>query len=157
MFNAISWQGYWTAIALTAIIYYAIILLLYYRQDLQGWLQKKSTRREAVPATPFPTPDKGPHLQTSLFEAETDFQAPPIDTAEQTFYACMDELSAFFEAAKSRRWQRAQLLQTLKQVLSKYPALQNTEYKTSIVQIVQVQSEQYCSIHLKAEEVVGLW
>lgn len=160
MLSNISWHSYWTALAILSGIYYTAILLIFYRQELIWWLQSKR-----IP-TPVPT-NMGQHavppevipVQQTLFEKEqqTDFQAPPADSEEYPVYACMDELTAFFEEAKSSKWQKAQLIQAIKQILSKYPSIKDSEYKTSLGQVILAQSEQYCSIHLKADDVVGLW
>ena len=157
MFNAISWQGYWTAMALLATFYYVLILFVYYRQDLARWLQKKSiTTSKPTAATLFQEVPSLP-VQSSLFESGPDFQAPPVHTEEHTVYACMDELTAFFEAAKAKKWNRPDLLQALRIILDKYPSLHESEYKVSMGHVIATQCEQYCSIHLKAEDVVGLW
>lgn len=160
MLSNISWQGYWTALTILSIIYYTAILLIFYRQELIWWLQSKriptpvpaNMGQHAVPPEVIP-------VQQTLFEKEqqTDFQAPPTYSEEYPVYACMDELTAFFEEAKSSKWQKAQLTQAIKQILSKYPSIKDSEYKTSLGQVILAQSEQYCSIHLKADDVVGLW
>jgi len=158
MFNAISWQSYWTALAILATLYYAVILLLYYRQDLKTWLQhKKASVATAAPATHFPHADNHQPLQPSPFEGEPDFHAPLLGTEEHTAYACMDELNAFFEAARGRKWSRPELLQALRTILSKYPSLKGSDYKESMGRVIVTQCEHDCSIHLKAEDLVGLW
>ena len=157
MFNAISWQGYWTAMALIATFYYAFILFFYYGQDVSSWLQKKKvSQHKPVPATLFEGFRNHP-VQPFLFDAAADFQTPPSGTEEHIVYACMDELTAFFTAAKSRRWTRPELLQAIGDILSKYPSIKQSEYSVSMGHVIATQCEQYCSIHLKAEEVVGLW
>lgn len=161
MFNAISWQGYWITLALLSSIYYAAILLLFFREDLKAWLHKKSNRVwQTAPATQGPEPHASQTpVQPSLFgeDIAADFQAPPAGSEEHRVYACMDELNAFFEAARSRKWSRGELLQALRLVLSKYPSIKESEYRHTLGQVILSQCEHDCSIHLKAEEVAGLW
>lgn len=160
MLSNISWQGYWTALALLSFVYYVSILFIFYRQELAHWLQNKSIAAGMPAGTDQRAgqPEVIP-LQPSLFEIdqEGDFQLPPADSEEYPIYACMDELTAFFEESKSSRWQKEQLVQAIKQILSKYPSIKDAQYKSSLGQVILAQSEQYCSVHLKADDVVGLW
>lgn len=158
MFNAISWQGYWTALALLTAFYYAAILLLFFRNDLKAWFSRERlfapTAQDAVSGHSHPNTQ----AQPSLFGEDegADFKLPAADTEEQRVYACMDELNAFFDAARSRKWQQEELLQALRRILSKYPTLKDSEYKVSLGHVIATQCERHCSIHLKAGDVVGL-
>lgn len=159
MFNAISWQGYWTFLALLSTTYYCLIGLVYYRKEIISRLSPKrfSSTRVATQSL-FKEGDIAPApLPIAGFQSEKDFQAPPLNTEEHIVYACMDELTAFFEGARSRKWNRMELLQSIKNVLCKYPSLKGSEYKDTIVQVISTHSEQYCSIHLKEEDRIGLW
>lgn len=156
MFNTISWQSYWIAIALSSVLYYAMILWLYFRPDLYSWLSRKQQRLFRQNSGGQSASHGKGTVQPSLF-GEVDFDSPAPGTNEHFVYACMDELNAFFESAKARKWSSAGLVYAIRLILSKYPAIRESEYKHSLEQVILTQCELHCSIHLKAEEAVGLW
>lgn len=165
MFNSISWQGYWIAIALLTVLYYLIICLLYYRSHLCAWIQHLQGRRPKItPSTSVPFLHSQPNessgkRQPSLFEAETaiEFSLPPKDSEEHIVYSYMDELNAFFEQAKRTKWMKEELIGALKRLLLKYPSLKVSEYKESISNVLITECEHHCSIHLSAEDIVIVW
>lgn len=161
MFQSISWQSYWITLALLSAGYYGVIYLLYYRSDFKIWVHRRSSLNTA----PFPEPGtiqgEQPHstAQPSLFDDEDslDFQSPQAGTAEGVVYSCLDELTAFFVAAKSRKWAKEELVQALQGILLKYPSLKDSSYKESLSNVIATQCEQYCSIHLRVEDTRRVW
>jgi hypothetical protein len=140
MFNTISWQSYWTSLALILAIYYLVVYLLYYRSDVK-LLFKGAGEKDSF----------------SFRNDTPEFQQPPTDTEEQIVYSCIDELNAFFEEAKRKRWIKAELMHSLQLILKKYPSLQSSKYKASINTVLTNQCEHICNIHLSAEEVKHVW
>jgi hypothetical protein len=69
----------------------------------------------------------------------------------------MDELNAFFENQKSSKAVKSEVMYALYGILQKYPSLRNCDYKESITNVIALQCENICSIHLSAEELKGVW
>lgn len=161
MFNSISWQSYWLTLALLLAGYYLTIILLYYRSDFSVLLHRKSDTRTPTDLTPFPTESGVPTLesQPSLFEndAPAEFERPQAGTEEHVVYSCMDELTAFFGAAKRRKWVKEELMQALQGILRKYPALKTSSYKASLSNVIITECEHNCSLHLSVEDVDHVW
>jgi hypothetical protein len=141
MFNTISWQSYWTTLAISVAIYYLIILLLYYRKELRFSFERTCTKAE----------------EQSFILSEEEFQTPSPDSEEAIVYSCMDELNAFFEEAKKRRWNRSEMMHSLQSILKKYPAIRSSGYKQSVTNVLRNQCEHICSIHLDKEELEHVW
>lgn len=71
-------------------------------------------------------------------------------------YACMDEITAYFEAVFKTTCEKEKLINSLQLLLQKYPAIKNSQYKESLTNVIVTQCENRCSIHLSAEDVEGL-
>lgn len=163
MFNNISWQGYWTTLAVITAGYYLIIYLLYFRKDFQVLVNRKTGTNSPVSLNSAPTiqgktkesqEDSG---QPSLFEDSSHLEVPSEKSNEYPLYACMDELNAFFEQAKRSKTTREELIYSLQVILKKYPALKVSEYKEPLTNVMVTQCEDICSIRLSAEDMVRVW
>jgi hypothetical protein len=161
MFHTISWQSYWLTLALLLAGYYLAIYLLYYRSDFKIGLSRKSLGNSL--SSPVPSNNREMQtdtmLQPSLFDK---IEAPLLPTAvvsteEYLAEYCMDELSAFFEEARSRRWVHEELIMALQSILRKYPALKSSSYKEPLSNVIVTQSENFCSLHLGREDMVRVW
>lgn len=138
MFNAGSWESYWISLVICLAIYYLVIFLLYYRRDFRMSFLNKTTNLKQV-------------------ADDSEFQAPVEDSEEGIVYACMDELNAFFEQAKKRKWNKNELIYALVQILKKYPSINSSEYKQSVFNVLLSQCEHICSVHINREELSGIW
>jgi len=138
MFNTISWQSYLTTLALVIAIYYAFLLIFYYRNDLEVLVRSKN--------------------ESQPFQANgEEFQRPSVDSDEGIVYACMDEVNAFFEEAKKRKWHKNELTYAIQSIVKKYPAIRTSGYKKSVSTVLQNQCEHICNIHISAEELEHVW
>ena len=161
MFNNISWQSYWLTLALLLAGYYLAIYLLYYRSDFKIGLPRKSLKN--FPHVPVPAHNREEQtetmVQTSLFsknEALLPHNAL-VDTAEYLADCCLEELSAFFAEAKSRKWSHEELIIALQCILRKYPVPKSSTYKEPLSNVIVTQSESLCSLHLSGEDMIRVW
>lgn len=137
MFNNISWQSYWVALALVSTGYYLLISFIYYRGDFRQLLSKKSS------------PTSNPAVISQNLVSD--------ETKERMLDSCMDEISAFFQKSKRTRVVRKELIFSLQTILKKYPSLKSSGYKDSIGNAIAKQCEQICSIQLNQDEVNYVW
>jgi hypothetical protein len=151
MFSNISWQQYWTSVVVITLAYYLVIYLLYFRKGFallfpSGLHEYNSPLKEKEESRP------------SLFENDSlGFKQMTENNEEHIAYACMDELNAFFENQKSSKAVKSEVMYALYGILQKYPSLRNCDYKESITNVIALQCENICSIHLSAEELKGVW
>jgi hypothetical protein len=150
MINKISWQGYWTCIALLLGGYYLAVILLYYRNEVKVLFRSKSLN-------PYPAPV--PKITHSFKDAGTapEFPAPLENSDEFIFNTCMDELNAFFEEAKKSKTIKEELLYALQRILQKYPSIKSSQYKESFEKIIVSQCKHICSVHLNERDVACIW
>jgi hypothetical protein len=146
MFNNISWQSYWTSIALIAAVYYLAVFLIYFKASFKAFLSLKnwSVNRETEGFT-------------SPVQSDDSFPEEKDRAEEFIVYACIDEIKALYEQLKRSKGVKQEILYALQQVLNKYPTLKNSPYKRTINHVIVSQSEHICSIRLSAEDVDHVW
>ena len=127
MFNNISWQNYWTALAVISAAYYVAVYLLFFRSKFSFRILKG---RKIV------------------------FNNNNAD--EAGFDSCLDELGAFYDAAKGRKWAKEELAYSLEKFFAKYKALHSSDEDT-IRRIIILQSKDICSVHFSEAEVSQLF
>lgn len=133
MLNNISWQSYWTTIVLLSALYYISVYLLYFRKDL---VLSRSKPKEGIASGAMPS-------------------SPPRE--EELYDHALDELAAFFEEAKKRRWEKSELLYSIQRFLKKYYALKNTFQAEALIKTIRLQAEEICPVHFSDEEIVHVW
>lgn len=150
MFNTISWQAYWMAIAFITAGYYGVVFLLYFRKNISfstgagtaGTLRDSSTQSD--------------HTSMNGTLAN-EFSSPAEGSSEHLVYACMDEINAYIQEAKRTKADKENFLLSLRRILSKYPAIKATEYKEAITSVLISEAAHHCSIHLSEAEVDSVW
>jgi len=161
MFNNISWQSYWIAIALFSAGYYLVIYVLYFRHDFVIRRSKASTSAAESSflsqTTTGQDSQSGAAQQSFLFNHPEDFQRPEMNTMEHTVYTCMDEINAFLEEARRGKCVKEDVIVDLHRILRKYPTISTSEYKESLTNVIVGQCEYRCSVHLSADDVVRVW
>lgn len=159
MLNNISWQGYWTTLALLTAAYYFLVYWRYFRKDLLSALSK----RNPVSSTPAVSPAVASFLHEQAHSPLTTREVPeddfclPTDPVEQTVYSCMDELNAYFESAKKAKMMKAEVLFALERILQKYPSLTGSAYTESIGNVIRTEAEHHCAVHLSEEDISKVW
>lgn len=157
----ISWQSYWTTLAIIVVLYYAIVVFLFYRNKLIFWTQGTASgsrvQQAAAPLDNFHEQKIDGNVSLLKDDDRNAFADPQPGSEEHIVYSCMDECNAFFEAAKSSKPVKKDLILSLQQILSKYPTLKSSTYKESISNVIAAQCKQNCVIHLDEEDKVLLW
>jgi hypothetical protein len=162
MLSDISWQGYWTTFALLAAFYYVVIILLFYSGDIKRLLHSKSKLAPVNQShRTVETEDKIYALQPELFgNTATMIKAEAETRVNDQMYIIqnlIDELQAYFTQSGSLMPVKEELTYAIERILKKYPGIKNTPSQSSINTLIAMNCENYCSIHLSAEEVSMLW
>ena len=160
MLNNITWQGYWATLALLSAGYYLVIYLLYYRNDFTVPFKGHKDLVKSPTASHAINTFLKEQVQPTLFdddEGEDDFATPSPGSEEGMVYACMDELSAYFESSKRSKIVKQELLYGLEKILSKHPTLKSSEFKESLSKVIVSEAEHTCSIRLNEEDVDRVW
>jgi hypothetical protein len=142
MFENISWQTYWTLVAVLSIGYYLAVYLLYFRKGLVGRFQTPNLSAENVTNT-----------SPSSFIIDNE----SIDKAGLQAQSCLDEINAFFEAKKKSKTEKNELLYGLYGIAQKYSSLKDSPYSDTLSNIIVTQAQSICSVHLGVDEVKAVW
>ncbi len=141
MINKISWASYYFAITLSVILYYLVVLIIYYKDDIKQLLYTRNSISPAYKLKPI---------------IENNFEG--IDhNLLSIIQSLFDETTAFFNEASHANLSKEDILNSLKSLLSKYPGVRNSPYTQSIDSMIFQYSKDICSIHLSAGEVDMLW
>jgi hypothetical protein len=129
MFNFISWQGYWTFLALACGLYYLVIYFLYFRN----------------------------HFKLKSLSQLSDLPFAVEEEEKDMIYGCMGELNAFFEQSLKEQPLKEEMLYKLKRMLRKYPQLKNSSYTKSLNHAIRNGFEKTIAIHLSEEDLSRVW
>jgi hypothetical protein len=143
MFENISWQCYWTTIVLCSIVYYLSVYLLYFRKE--SGIHTKQVGGSAVAVKT---------RESSSFCAEGGETATIEEKQEQS---CLDEINAFFEAQKKSKAVKKELIYGLRGIVQKYFSLNGSPYQQALSNVMIMQAETICSVHLDDEEIKEVW
>lgn len=150
MLHSISWQAFFTTLALLLLIYWAFIGLSFYRHEIKLLLAGKGK----------------PGLQGASLITESPFEADIEDTPVATdtglfpiAYALAEEIKQLAKEAGRRRLVREELMQALQSLIKKqpYPSLSNTAFRIAINNLVEAEIGTNCSIQFSKEELQMLW
>lgn len=149
MVKHITWQEYAIACLILGVLYYAAVLLAYYR---------KKPAAAKVQEPPF-VPDME---QGTLFTGEAvPVPSPPFKTIlpdlSPYVHDFVDELNALLAQAAADAADKATLFGFIQGLLQKYPALKGSGFQPSITTLIATESETQCSVKFNAEEQAAFW
>jgi len=148
MFSNISWFEYLIFISATALTWYAAVFYIYYRHDLLQSLQTKKADPIVSEKFNFLREDvPGINLKNSQI-------SPAISQVIQSF---SDEVVAYLEEAGKNKIVKEELLVSLGKIANKYPSLALSEFKESLNQFINIQTESYCAMFLSEEDLNKVW
>lgn len=151
MLNSISWQDYLTAAAISAAIYYLVIGLRYYREDL-----KKA----------FSGPGRTNHRTTSYEDmgdtgvisiAEKASQSEPLNEEFDEVEHLIDRVKRLIADTVEKGLDEKPFRQSLRGLFQEYPALKTSLLRSSINELVVSECEKYGTVTISESEVEELW
>lgn len=149
MLSSISWAGYFTAIAILLVVYYTVIGYRFYRQDVlsvTGGLNNRQSLSSVADQL----------RQETILQKDEEGEATTNNTPLLVEYFT-DEVQAFFQEAKNNELDKATILHSLQIIVSKYPSLRTSEYKSLLEQLIIDETELNCAVLIKEDEVRRVW
>ncbi len=144
MFYSITWKEFIEFILFSLVVYYAIIGWIY-RKEITQWLIRK----------------KNILISSSvLFQSdELNINKEALSRNDNTnlFDTCLNEITTFFEEAKSRKWVKQEMIYSLQIFFKKYNSLKNSSDKETVEKVTTSLSRDICSIHLCEDDLKQLW
>ena len=158
MLQSISWQTYFTICIFLLVVYYIVIAVVYYRQDLLSKLNNQSTFRHSIEfsqAKQFDHKDYQPKVAEGL-EINNGNYLPEANDFSELAESAKDELQAFTMAAATQ-YSKTELITALKKILKRYAALKASSFQLSINNVITDECKTNCSTELSDDEVAELW
>ena len=158
MENSISWTNYWILVGTALVLYYAGVLIIYFRNDFFKLRVSKANRTSARGAHSTLTEIAG----TARTPASDGFDSmdsgdknePDIVALIQAFTS---ELVAYLEQAGKDHTERQEILFSVNRLIKKYSANNLISYQPAINQLLMAECEVSCSIRLEEQEIKRVW
>ena len=148
MFSHISWGQYFETILYALPLYYAYVVVVYYRTELKGLVSGKGLSACYTGSRPH-QPSEHSSEALSVPEKEGHYSL--------LINSLKDELTAFLLSAGQNEFTKEDTLLSLQHLLQKYPSVNGSPYQADIEQMIMLQCERECSIQLSESEVTYLW
>jgi len=164
MFHSISWQQFFTAIAIVYALYYLFIGVVYFRKDafaiIKGQRPQEGTSNSFEKNTAYQDPqeDPAPWEEQDTYSTEPDTR----DTETGLFtvaYELAEEIKILLKDAGYRRLIRQELVQALKSLISRppYDQLAQTGFRNAINNLIATEAMRQCTYELTQEELSMVW
>jgi hypothetical protein len=136
MLNGITWKQFLEGAALLSIGYYAVIILLYYRKELTGILQRQ--------------PLIGAQPDSTGVVANHDPLLPQV-------HELVTAIKNVLYAAASQQYAWNETIFALQQLLKEYPQVHGSRFTVSINNEITHLSNEILGIPVTDEELQSLW
>lgn len=155
MFTNISWQDYIIAVAITLTVYYVVIGLRYYSDELKALFSGKWRLKFRRAGSGFDEDD------LSLIPSHRDNQDYPFEPAGQDEFAIVEELIGRLKetiaTASKKKHVPQEFKHFLRLLLREYPAVRTSPFRDSVNELIVSECEKYGSVLLTEAEVNRLW
>jgi hypothetical protein len=149
MINNISWAGYWYVIAITLIIYYLFVLILFYRKEMQYLFEGNKGRSSKDSRYTV-------HHRDSISN-ETLSGMHDEEGLVSSVQMLKDETIAYLEQAGQDCSIKEEIVFSLQQIIKKYTVLKYTTYQKQINNLLQLECKNKCSLFLDEEDIKNVW
>lgn len=163
MLNSISWANYLSFVILLLVIYYAVVGVKFYSQEIKDLLSGK-TKLRFRPMTSDYSGDEVANVEGQSSQPELLPSTPnyvpvtdePNDTLQQTKELTHSLRETIAEAVE-KAFIKEEFILSLQLLLKKYSFLKGTPSLTAINNLIASECEKYGYVQLSAEERVMLW
>jgi hypothetical protein len=153
IFETITWRQYLIHIAIGLVLYYAIIIILRYRNETHNMLVKRKEKRSSQSDENFTIDDEED-------EGLLSHQSEPEQKNIQSF----DELEALVTEIRHSILEKAgtavskdDLLVQISNRLTDYGGLRQPAYRIALTNFIIEQSENICGVTFSEEELEEAW
>lgn len=143
----LSWSTYLTSCAIIALVYYCTLYLKFYRRVLFK-----------LGTTQTPSPNSDESYSSLNSNKSDDFRSNNRqDLFIHSAHDLVDELRALIKQLAVQSTEKETLILKVSQLLKKYYSLRNTLFYEPINNMILIECENKCNIHLDADELTTLW
>lgn len=150
---SLTWANYALIVTICLGIYYAIVGFRFYRSNAK--LSSSDGERNTISESEQAVDIKHRNLFGEEEREETMIQTDNsnINPETQDF---ADEIIAFTSSC-DEEITKEKLILSIQRIIQKYPSLKNSEQRYELNQLIAISTENYCSIHVSADELSELW
>jgi len=158
---SLTWAHYALITGVCLIGYYIVIGLVYYRKDINQLLHpKEKNRLPGLAKQDLQIAENASLENVNLSDNQISEEALPVDSRLQDtrpgVQDFVDEIEAYTNACGKDITKEA-LLNDLRNILHKYPALTSSSLRSVLAGIIATASENNCSIQWREDELNELW
>ncbi|TXI80268.1 MAG: hypothetical protein E6Q39_02790 [Crocinitomicaceae bacterium] len=147
----VTWSAYLTTSVISLLVYYAGVLLIFFRKDIS--LSPRSSSSKEVK---YSNGLYGP--QSKKKDGRNAGEKSQLDAASAApMHSLVDELQAFISQAGKDGMAKDDLHTSLKKLLQKYPSIKGSVFENGITNLISVTTENNCDAHFSADELRDLW
>lgn len=169
MFDSISWSEYFAFVALTLLLYYAVVALIYYNRELSSIFSRRP-----------PVPPLGPSADASVMgpirASQPTTAVPQAPPNEYTFDPSsiarrqpmvenvMEEAGFMMEGIKTmlesigKKTSRAEIMEKVHREMAPYAAIADLQqFEYLINQFVIKHSAAICEVELDEDDMSAIW
>ena len=157
---SLTWASYALIVSVCLVIYYPVVLFFYRKKlhsssnrvsgnadDLSSFSSNQTTGTGSQNLNLFGEAVQNEEL-SPVMEEEPDFSPDAQDFA--------DEIGAYTSSCGDGI-EKEVVLQKVRKIILKYPSLAHSDAHYELSQLIAISTENYCSIHLSADELRELW
>ena len=157
---SLTWATYALIVSLCVFIYYAVIVIVY-RKTFRRLIARRANLQSIDSAEVSSSEDVSDQQSNiNLFgelvpDEELNIAAEADDSASdaQEFAGEIEAYTSSCGDAISKE----EITASLRKIIQKYPSLIHSKSKYELMQLIAMYCENYCSIHLSADELQALW
>ncbi|MDQ0107471.1 uncharacterized protein (UPF0335 family) [Chitinophaga terrae (ex Kim and Jung 2007)] len=155
MLNGISWVTFFSYLGAITLIYYVVIAIVFYRNEIVAALRGGRLVRQdsGMPSVP----DRGAEEEMLDDGYYLDGNGEHIQSQYDEVNTLTEEVGDIFSAAKAEGWKREKLLNIIRRKLSNHHHLAGTSLETAINNYVAIQADRSGFTHFSADELRGIW
>ncbi|MDR7132667.1 hypothetical protein J2X69_005041 [Algoriphagus sp. 4150] len=143
MLEAITWNQYFSALAVGMSAYYLIIIGLYYPQEFRSLLSGKIKQIN----------NNRQHTVEQEQRRADDNSTDPFEELEAT----VAELNGILGKAAHNKTSKETLLSQLIQTLSNHPGLREPAYRVAVINFILENAAKHCQINFSESELEESW
>jgi hypothetical protein len=157
MFRNISWSSYLSITAAITAIYYFLIAMIFYRNEITKIFFSGSSQSTYTPSKTqrnnlIINSDKGSELE---YKSEQNEKEDEMQSS--TVHQLINELNKIFKKSSEKKYLKEELILAIQLTLKNYLSLKETPFLGAINSLIELESQSQCSIYLNEDEMELLW
>ena len=148
MLKDISWTNYGIFILITLVVYYVTVAILYYFNEIKQLSSGKFNLFLRLSKS-----KKFIAGQNSLLAINSGAK----DDLQHIVSDYMDQIKSALKQAADKNLIKEEIIYSLQLLADKYSVIKNSPFKSFITDYILIECNNYCSIHLDAEDLNRIW